>query len=259
MDTFYGEVISLYKMIIVDDEAEIRNGLANYFPWDQFGFHVVSVISNGKQALEFVQHNKIELVLTDIKMPIMDGIDLAKELHLHHPSIFIIFLSGYKDFHYAREGLKYGVKDYILKPGKYEEIKEVFSRVKQQIDKAWNKKDDVKKTYSENIVDTIERYIQKNYTHVTLEDISAVLNMSPNYVSSLYRKKTGKTISHYVTKVRMEKAAELLTDYHYKAYEVSETIGYRNPKNFTRMFKKYHGMTPREFRSERMGSKQNEQ
>ncbi|QGH33816.1 response regulator [Gracilibacillus salitolerans] len=241
----------MYKMIIVDDEAEIRIGLSNYFPWNQLGFEVVYQCVNGKQAIEYIEQNTIDLILTDIRMPVMDGIELAKELHKRRSFIYIIFLSGYKDFQYAKEALKYGVKEYIVKPGKFEEIHEVFTTVKAQLDKEWSRHHK-KENYIENIIQTIEDYIKKNYADICLEDIATVLKMSPNYISRLYKEKTGDNISNYITKTRMQKAAELLVDYHYKTYEISEAVGYNNPKNFTRTFKKYYGVTPRDFRNSSM-------
>lgn len=242
----------MYKMIIVDDEAEIRLGLKNYFPWNQIGFEVVYACSNGKQALEYIEKHPVDLVLTDIRMPAMDGIELAKELHRRKSSFYIIFLSGYKDFHYAKEALKYGVKDYIVKPGKFEEIQEVFAEAKSNLDKAWNQSNMKQKKYTENIIQTIEEYIKRNYADVRLEDIANILRMSPNYISSFYKEKTGENISNYVTKIRMEKAAELLADFHYKTYEISEKVGYYNPKNFSRVFKKYYGISPREYRNSKV-------
>ncbi|WP_018931255.1 response regulator transcription factor [Gracilibacillus lacisalsi] len=241
----------MYKMIIVDDEAEIRIGLANYFPWNQLGFEVVYQCVNGKQALEYIEQNEIDLILTDIRMPIMDGIELAKELYKQNSLVYIIFLSAYRDFQYAKEALKYGVKDYIVKPGKFEEIQEVFTAVKAQMDKEWSH-NHKKANYIDNIIQTIEEYIKKNYADICLDDIAHVLKMSPNYISRLYKDKTGDNISHFIMKTRMEKAAELLRDYHYKTYEISEAVGYHNPKNFTRTFKKYHGVTPRDFRNANM-------
>ncbi|WP_058306509.1 response regulator transcription factor [Gracilibacillus massiliensis] len=242
----------MYKMIIVDDEAEIRNGLAHYFPWNQLGFDVINNCSNGKDTLTCIDQHKVDVILSDIRMPVMDGIELAKELYQRNSSIYLIFLSGYKDFQYAKEALKYGVKDYIVKPGKYEEIHEVFSNAKIELDKKWSKSHSQNQNYNENIVETIESYIQKNYSDICLDDIATVLKMSPNYISSFYKERTGDNISKFITKTRMEKAAELLSDYHYKTYEISEAVGYHNPKNFTRMFKKYYGVTPREYRSKKL-------
>lgn len=242
----------MYKMIIVDDEAEIRFGLKNYFPWNELGFEVVHACANGKEALEYIDNHPVNLVLTDIRMPGMDGIELARKLHERKSDFYIIFLSGYKDFHYAKEALKYGVKDYIVKPGKFEEIQEVFTIAKGKLDKEWNQLNRKQKKYTENIIETIEEYIKRNYADIRLEDIANILKMSPNYISSFYKEKTGQNITNYVTKIRMEKAAELLADFHYKTYEISEKVGYHNPKNFSRVFKKYYGISPREYRNSKV-------
>ncbi|UOQ86867.1 response regulator transcription factor [Gracilibacillus salinarum] len=242
----------MYKMMIIDDESEIRIGLKNYFPWNQIGFDVVKDCVDGKVALNYLDQHDIDVILSDIRMPVLDGIELAKKLHESGSNIYLIFLSGYKDFSYAKEALKYGVKDYIVKPGKFEEIQEVFSRVKLELDKEWRELDENQASYCENIIRTMKEHIQKQYASICLEDMAEVLNMSPNYISSYFKEKTGENFSTYLTKIKMEKAAELLVDYHYKTYEISELVGYHNPKNFTRMFKKYYGMTPRDYRTSNM-------
>ncbi|GIN71614.1 putative two-component response regulator [Bacillus sp. J14TS2] len=243
----------MYKILLVDDEQEIRFGLKNYFPWNNLGFTVTHDCENGQQALEFLKENPIDVVLTDIRMPVLDGIDLAREVKKREFPIQIIFLSGYKDFHYAQNALKYGVRDYIIKPGKYEEIEEVFTILKKDLDQEWNnaRRNQSANSYSENITQTIKKYTEEHYSEVTLEDLSQLLKMSPNYISTFFKEKTGINFSTYLAEIRMKKAAELLIDYHYKTYEISHLLGYNNPKSFTRMFKKYYGVSPREYRNQR--------
>ncbi|WP_163536062.1 response regulator [Gracilibacillus sp. YIM 98692] len=245
----------MYKILLVDDEKEIRYGLKNYFPWNQLGFEVIEECENGKEALKYLRDHSVDVVLTDIRMPVMDGIELAKQIQQMKQSIQVIFLSGYKDFYYAKEAIKCGVLDYIVKPGKFEEIQAVFTSLKEKMDTTVKEHDILidsqsgQKNYTENIIHTIKTYTQKNYADITLEDLASILKMSPNYISTYFKEKTGYNFSTYLTEVRMKKAATLLTDYHYKTYEISSLVGYNNPKNFTRMFKKYHGMTPREYRN----------
>ncbi|MCJ7843244.1 response regulator [Lederbergia sp. NSJ-179] len=244
----------MYKILLVDDEQEIRFGLKNYFPWNNLGFDVIHDCENGKKALEFMKENLVDVVLTDIRMPVMDGIDLARELKEKEIPIQIIFLSGYKDFHYAQNAIKYGVRDYIVKPGKYEEIEEVFTVLKKDLDKEWHKvkmNPSESNSYTENITLTIKKYTKEHYADVTLEDLSQLLKMSPNYISTFFKEKTGMNFSTYLTEIRMKKAADLLVDYHYKTYEISDLLGYNSPKSFTRTFKKYYGVTPREYRNQR--------
>ncbi|SES09802.1 Helix-turn-helix domain-containing protein [Gracilibacillus ureilyticus] len=213
---------------------------------------------NGKKALEYLNQHQVDVLLTDIKMPVMDGINLSKEINLQKKPIQIVFLSGYKDFYYAKEALRYGVVDYIVKPGKYEEIHEVFSNLKKNLDTNVSTAPPETVTYTENIIYTIKEFTKKNYANISLDDLAELCKMSPNYISTFFKEKTGTNFSAYLTEIRMRKAAEMLGDFHYKTYEISNLVGYTNPKNFTRMFKKYYGVTPREYRNKKAETVTNE-
>ncbi|WNB92365.1 response regulator [Bacillus sp. NEB1478] len=106
----------MYKVMIVDDEPVIRNGLKASIPWDREPFELTGAFANGKEALAYFEEQRPDILITDIKMPIMDGIELAREALQIHPSLKIIFVSSYSDFDYVREGLKIGAVDYLLKP-----------------------------------------------------------------------------------------------------------------------------------------------
>jgi len=105
-----------YRVMIVDDEAIFRTGLTHLHDWGKEGIEVVAQAANGMEALELIDKVHPHVVITDIMMPIMDGIDLVKNLRKHHPSIKIIILSSYSEFELVREVFKYGVDDYLLKP-----------------------------------------------------------------------------------------------------------------------------------------------
>jgi two-component system response regulator YesN len=122
-----------YKMMIVDDEFEIREGL-NSFYWERFQFQVIGLAANGKQALDLLQRTDVDVVLTDIKMPVMDGIELSREIHMHYPHVKIVILSGYKEFSYARDALQAGVSEYLLKPVDLKNLSESMMKLKLQLD-----------------------------------------------------------------------------------------------------------------------------
>jgi two-component system, response regulator YesN len=243
----------MYKVLLVDDEPEIRNGLIHYFPWNELGFEVVSECQNGKKALEFITNNKVDVLFSDIQMPVMNGLELAEEVVKRGLPIKIILLSGYRDFEYARKAIKYGVYDYVLKPSKYDELYSVLSNLKKELDPLPTNTTDnkpEKMTYSDNIIETIKNYVNEHYSSATLEDAATLVHMSANYVSTYFKNKTGENFSTYVHTVRMQKAAAFILDSQYKIYDVSTLVGYSNPKNFTRMFIKFFGKSPREYRKE---------
>ncbi|UKS28350.1 response regulator [Paenibacillus sp. HWE-109] len=122
-----------YKIMIVDDEFEIREGLNSYY-WERFQFQVIGCAANGKQALDLLQRNDVDVVLTDIKMPVMDGIELSREINIHYPHVKIVILSGYKEFTYARDALQAGVSEYLLKPVDLKHLNESIMKLKLQLD-----------------------------------------------------------------------------------------------------------------------------
>lgn len=247
---------SMYKLILVDDEVEIRNGLSQYFPWNEIGFDVVGVFDNGKKALAYIDSHAVDVMLCDIRMPVMTGLELAEELHSRQSKIKITLLSGFKDFEYAKLALSYDVKGYIVKPTKYNELYEHFSKLKLELDKANEEQKsshsmDDNSTFNEKVIAAIRTYVEQNYRSATLDEAAAVVRMNSFYVSRYFKENTGQNFSDYVSEVKMNKAAELLKDIRYKTYEVSEMVGYSHAKNFTRTFKKHFGMNPREFRNSR--------
>jgi len=246
----------MYKLFIAEDEYEIRTGICKYFPWNEIGFDVIGQAENGKQAFDFIQKNSVDVLLCDIKMPIMTGIELAEELFKQKTKIKIIFFSAYRDFEFAQKAISFGVKYYVVKSTKYSELLSVFRKINEELDEENLPKKEETKTpcnddvhsYNERIVATIKNYITEHFKDVELEDIADFVHMNPFYISKFFKQKTGQNFSEFLLKIKMEKALELLKDIRYKIYEVSVMVGYSNVKNFTRTFKSYYGKSPREFR-----------
>jgi two-component system response regulator YesN len=239
----------MYKLLIADDEYEIRNGLSNYFPWNEIGFEVVGQANNGNQVMEYVAHHEVDVLLCDIKMPMMTGIDVARELQEKNYPIKVIFLSGYKDFEFAKQALIYGVKNYILKPTRYNELLDVFMGIKEILNDERKGDCDKEASISDKVIAVIKNYVEEHYKVATLEGAAAKVHMNPNYVSKYFKQKSGNNFSDHVISVKMQKAAQFLKENDYKTYEISEMIGYSNAKNFTRTFKKHFGKNPREFKN----------
>ncbi|GAA3401240.1 response regulator [Paenibacillus hodogayensis] len=243
----------MYKLVIVDDEVEIRSGMIRYFPWGEIGFQVAFHCENGQVALQYMLNHQVDALLCDIKMPVMNGIELARHLYERKLDVKTVFLSGYKDFEYARKALQYGVRNYIVKPTVYQELYDVFSRLKAELDE--DRGEELAKTgaegagFNEKIIQAIRHYVLQNYRRATLEEAAGLIHMNPHYVSTYFKEKTGEYFSDFVLQVKMDKAAELLMDIRYKTYEVSEMVGYSNAKNFARAFKHYFGSSPREYRN----------
>src|SRR3954468_3316348 len=127
-------VIGMLKVIITDDEIQIRKGLRMKVDWEAEGFDIAGEASNGKEALELLRNLEIDLVITDMRMPIMDGLELAKRCQQEFPKVKVIVLSGYSDFELVRGSMKEGVKDYLLKPVAPDELVEALQKIRKEIE-----------------------------------------------------------------------------------------------------------------------------
>ena len=108
----------MYKLIIIDDEEKIASGMAQLFPWQNIGFEVVQVFTSARKALQYIAENPVDVVLTDIEMPDMNGLELSHRL-MEYPNIQKIFFSSYSNYEYFRAALQNGVADYLMKPVAY--------------------------------------------------------------------------------------------------------------------------------------------
>lgn len=117
----------IFKLLIVDDEATMRKGISNFMDWDSIGCEVAGTASDGLEAIQFLRHNHVDIVITDIKMPEADGLAVAKFVFENLPDVKVILLTGYADFKYAQTAIQYNVSDFILKPTNK---KDLFSSVK---------------------------------------------------------------------------------------------------------------------------------
>ena len=125
----------LHKLLIVDDEKTIRDGLAKIVGWNSMGFEIAAVLSDGKEAIQYIQDNEVDVILTDINMTFISGLELAKHVYEHQPQIKVVLITGYKEFEYAKQAISYNVVHYLLKPTQLDELNDVFEKLKQQLDK----------------------------------------------------------------------------------------------------------------------------
>lgn len=130
----------MYQLLIVDDEEDIRRGMARGIPWNDWGFEVAGQAENGEEAVRIVGEKHPDVVLSDIRMPKMDGIELMQYLHENNPEIKIIILSGYNDVEYLNMAIRNQVMEYLLKPTDIDEFEELFHRLKEKLDEEGRKR-----------------------------------------------------------------------------------------------------------------------
>lgn len=126
--------MSLYSVMLVDDEEEVIQIIMKKLDWASMGFQIVGYAHNGAEALELAEECQPDVVMTDIKMPYMDGLELSRRLKERYPSIRIIIFSGFDEFEYAKEAVHLEVEEYMLKPINSDELTECLKRVKNSLD-----------------------------------------------------------------------------------------------------------------------------
>jgi YesN/AraC family two-component response regulator len=241
-------------MVVADDEVLIREYLRTGIDWAKRNIEVVACCSNGNDALDAVIDNAPDLVLTDIKMPGLSGIELIERLRENDNFVEIIFVSGYADFSYAHQAVKLGVSGYILKPIDEDKLFEAIDKAKKRIDKN-RTMDTVIKDFAssveaeqQNAICLVKKYVTANLSSadITLKKIAgSVVHMNVDYLGRMFIKESGEKFSTYLRRVRMEKAKMLLDNGYTDLYVIAREVGCgEGVRYFSQMFKAYTGMTP---------------
>ena len=183
--------IKHYNIMLVEDEFLLRQSLARHIEALDSGYKVVCQVPDGCAALEALKSEDIHLIITDIRMPVMDGLTLAKNVHERYPHILTIVLSGYADFEYAQEALRQGVFDYLLKPVSRENLENALSKASLLLEKHFQLEEDSSMTGkdSQEIVDYVVLYIRSHYMDdVDFSELSSRLGFSSAYLTKLFNK-----------------------------------------------------------------------
>lgn len=257
------------KIIIVDDEYLIRNLIRNCIDWDEIDVEIVGEASNANECLSLIEKNKPDIVLTDINMPLTNGLDMSQHILEKHPETKIIIITGYDKFEYAKTSIRLGVSDLILKPIDDEELKLSVLRVKEKIEKEKLAIDEVK-SIKETIgdltdiielekreddkcinINEIKKYIIKNISNkdLSLKSVAQHFYMNSSYLSRVFKDKTNENFGEYIIKTKMKVALKMLENPNIKAYEIAKGIGFDDPNYFSNWFKKYSGLSIKDYRS----------
>jgi two-component system response regulator YesN len=239
------------KLLIVDDEPVILGGLKHMISSEKTLFTDIECASDAFDALSLLETFKPDLVITDIQMPAMDGLELIREAQQRKIKRFVI-LSGYDVFDYARQALRLHVTDYLLKPIQQRELAEVLNRISLEVleERSQMLQGDLEEAHpSSNQTSNIRKfkaYVQEHFMHdVSLDDVAGHLGLRPNYVCNILKRELGLTFVHYLHHVRIEKAKELLTHPDSLTVEqVAKSVGYEATRHFYKIFKQYTGQTP---------------
>lgn len=240
----------MFKLLIVDDEAMTKEYIK--YVLDKENIKVcIEEADNGKEALDKLKKFSADLVLLDIRMPVMDGLSAAQEIKKLYPHMKVVILSAYDEFKYAQKALRLGVDDYLLKPIPPKDLIDFINNDIQNYEKQIKCKNDNKNNLypNEKLIIEAQAYIKDNYNKkLYLKEVADYVGFSPYYFSRLFKKFTGINFSDYVNKVRIKKAIEYMNNHDLSLREISEMVGYDDFSYFSSVFQKYEKILPSVFR-----------
>jgi len=161
-----------YSVLIVDDEEEVANAIIAKIDWKSMGFSLPVYAANGLDALDRAEENQPDVVMTDIKMPYMDGLELSRHLKKQYPNIRIVFFSGFDEFEYVKEAIHVQAEEYILKPVDADELKAIFLKIKDSLDKELEAKQNAKllETYYQESLPVLQENFYSSLVEGKIED-----------------------------------------------------------------------------------------
>lgn len=244
---------TMYKVMIVDDEPIIAEGLSKVVPWAKYGCKVVATAGNGNEGLERIRQYKPDMLISDISMPGMDGLKMIAAMQVEFPDMIVSILTGYRDFDYAQTAIRLGVHRFLLKPSNMDEIEEAVASMAERLkQKGITGEAENEEEYHAGsfVVKNALQYMQENYEQkLTLNDVAEQVFVSQWHLSKLLNKHVGKSFSDILNQIRIQQAKELLKEPSLRICDVAEQVGFLDVAHFSRVFKKQAGCSPNEYRN----------
>ena len=235
------------KIIVVEDEIRSREGLVNLLGRLKPSYRVIATAENGCVGLGMIKKHVPDLVITDIKMPIMDGLSMIKQMRQGKIMSQVIILSAFADFSYAQKAISFGVTEYILKPISVNYLIDVLAK----IDDHYSNKEEML-TNGEDFTPLIQRVCDILSSPLSLNrslgEISLELKITPEYLGTQFYKEVGCHFSVYIKNKRLAYAKNLLKNTNVKVSDIAAKVGYSDAKYFSQLFKKELGCLPVEYR-----------
>lgn len=256
----------MLKILIAEDEDIIRKGLAYTIDWLSMGYVVAGEASNGEEGIERIRELRPDVVIADIMMPKVNGIEMIRRVK-DEVRFKSIILTSYAEFEYAKQAIELQASEYLMKPVNVDVLMEVMIKLRQEIEQERemellleqkNQGMDIAKFsateiyHNPYVIKAIEiikaRFTQK----ISIESISEELGISSSYLSRKFKEETGHTYLDFVNSYRIQQAIKLLDEGVYRVYQISDMTGFTDYKHFCAVFKKYTNTSPTEFVKKKM-------
>lgn len=241
------------RILIAEDEQRARRGLKELILSISDDYEVIAEAADGKQALELMRITMPDVVFTDLKMPYMDGMTLIRTAQSEELNAKYVIVSAYEEFQVAREAISLGVKEYLVKPMTYEEVKELLMRLEKSEESGTEKHSQSKKLKDKYpdvhpIVRKALKFIETGYaSKISQKELAENLGISQEYFCYLFNKDVGETFSKFLKNYRIETAKKLLMTGGVSKEEVPYQVGFSDPKYFSKVFKEVEGVSVTEF------------
>lgn len=244
----------MYRVVLVDDEHLILEGLKRVMPWEELGCSVVGTASDGREGLALIREQKPDLLFTDIRMPNMDGLAMVAAVKSEFPQMQVSVLTAFRDFDYAKEAIRLGVCRYLLKPSKMDELREAIREMTARLDALPSEEPERPSGETGEagsfVVRSALAYMQKHCTeHISLSNVADNVYVSQWHLSKLINRHTGQSFLDLLGGMRIERAKQLLRNPSMRVHEVAEQTGFSDVAHFSKTFKKIVGKTPGEYRA----------
>ena len=241
--------------VVAEDEDRMRDYLARKTAELDPNLECAGTAADGEEAVELVERYLPDLLITDIKMPILGGLELVERIRRTNPDLRILIVSGYSEFEYARRAIELGVDDYILKPVEVPALQETLRKIRIRLEASAGSVDaefglDRLGSREQDLADSVELYLKENYRlPYSLERLAARFGCKAAYLLRLYRRIKGCTPTQDLIRMRIEKAKRLLAGHPLmEVKQVAAAVGYDDALYFSRLFKNETGQNPTAFR-----------
>lgn len=240
----------MYTAVIIDDNPWAISDIRQTFAFEKRGFEVMGEFGSAEAALPALLENPPDLILTDIRMENMNGLELSATLRDKGVKSMIVLISGYEQFDYARQALRCDVFDYLLKPIDDAAVEDLMLRV---IKRLGENEDAAGPNGPKNSsLEAALSYIEKHYAQdITLGELADCIYINKNYLSELFSKKLGVTFTQYKNSVKIRHACELLDAGNRNMTEIAMTVGFDSGSRFSKVFRQHMGMKPQEYQKRR--------
>lgn len=252
----------MYQLVIADDEQNVLDGIADTIAWTEYGIEVVGKARDGMELVSIAVEKQADIILTDIRMPEMDGLEAIKELHEKLPDAEFVVITAFQEFEYAKKSIELGVTGFITKPVlKMEVIEQIVQAKDKLIERRTArqaietlhenqslsmKKEKLPQTAIERAIEYMKEHVDEG---VMMTEVAEYMHMNPSYFSRYFKEDMGVSFIDYVKNLKIERAKELLDTSNMKIYEISSTLCYNSVQYFSTLFKNVTGLTPQEYKN----------